>query len=84
MKKSFEKASNKSFSLADSADREALEPSLETVALWGVKMLPVVVAALTARNSGTKNVLETLIPQLKRKTAILRSFVAQNPVPDEK
>ena len=45
--------------------------SIRTLALLAVKMLPIAMAALGGTNGGKRNVHETLIPQLKRKTEII-------------
>ena len=53
-----------------------IEPSWQTVAQWGIRMLPVVWSALVAYNSGVKNVLETAVPYLSRKTELLKIFIS--------
>ncbi len=50
--------------------------NIETFATWGVRMLPVLWSALTSTAAGIKNVLYTLIPQMQRKTEILKTIFA--------
>lgn len=54
----------------------AFDFNLETLATWGVRMLPVLWSALTSTAAGIKNVLYTLIPQMQRKTEILKTIFA--------
>ena len=51
------------------------EFNLKTIALWAMKMLPLAIAALSGYNSGYRNVLDTLIPQLLRKTKIINTLI---------
>jgi hypothetical protein len=50
--------------------------SVETLALWAMKMLPVAIAVLGGNNGGARNVTDTLIPQLEKKTKILKTIMA--------
>lgn len=52
--------------------------NIETFATWGVRMLPVLWSALTSTAAGIKNVLYTLIPQMHRKTEILKAIIAMH------
>lgn len=56
----------------------AFDFNLETLATWGVRMLPVLWSALTSTAAGIKNVLYTLIPQMQRKTEILKTIFAMH------
>ena len=58
--------------------------SLRTIALWAMKMLPVAIAALSGTNSGKHNVTDTLIPQLQRKTKIIRIILGWSRDENEK
>ena len=49
--------------------------SWEAVSQWAIRMFPIAWSALVAYPAGGKNVSETLIPQLKRKTSILELFM---------
>lgn len=49
--------------------------SFRTIALWAMKMLPIAIAALGGNNSGCRNVLYTLTPQLQRKTKIMKTMI---------
>lgn len=53
-----------------------IEPSWHTLAQWAIRMLPVLWAALVAYNAGTRNILETTIPYVRRKTEILKIFLS--------
>ena len=50
--------------------------SLQFVAQWAVRMLPILFAAIGGNSAGVKNVLETLVPSLERKTAIMKVLIA--------
>lgn len=50
--------------------------SIETISLWAMRMLPVAIATLGGKSGGARNVRETLIPQLERKTKIIRIMLA--------
>lgn len=56
----------------------AFDFSWETLAMWGVRMLPVLWSGLTSTAAGIKNVLYTLIPQMQRKTEILKTILAMH------
>ena len=49
--------------------------SLRTIAEWAMKMLPIPIAALGGNNAGRRNVSDTLIPQLLRKTKIIHTML---------
>lgn len=50
--------------------------SLETLALWAMKMMPVAISVLGGRNGGTRNVQDTLIPQMQKKTKIINILLS--------
>ena len=50
--------------------------SVQTLALWAIKMLPIATSTLGGKNGGARNVQETLIPQLQRKTKILHILLS--------
>ena len=50
--------------------------NMTTIATWGVRMLPVLRAFLSAKSDGINNVMHTLVPQMRRKTAIMRAVLA--------
>lgn len=52
------------------------EFSLETIASWALKMLPIATAAMSGASGGKHNVHDTLIPQLERKTKIINTMIA--------
>ena len=47
--------------------------SFKTLAEWAMKMLPIAIAALGGNIGGHRNVTDTLIPQLQRKTKIIQT-----------
>lgn len=49
--------------------------SWQLAAQWVMRMFPIAWSALVGYNAGARNVRETLIPQLQRKTSILQLFV---------
>lgn len=51
--------------------------SIATVATWGVRMLPILGAALSSTAAGVNNVMYTLIPDMRRKTEIMRAILAK-------
>ena len=60
--------------------------SIRSIAQWAIRMLPVIWSAIVSYTAGMRNVLETLIPQLERKTEILKIFAAwssESPTPKE-
>lgn len=53
----------------------ALEPSLEAVAQWAVRMLPVAFAAISGSIAGRNNIKHTAIPCYVRLTEILKTCI---------
>ena len=51
--------------------------SVAAAATWGVRMLPVLWAALSATSAGVQNVMHSLIPQMRRKTEIMRIILSK-------
>ena len=49
--------------------------NLQSIAAWAMKMLPIAVAGMSGANSGQHNVLDTLVPQLKKKTKIMKTII---------
>lgn len=52
--------------------------SIRTIALWAMKMLPIAIAAISGGNSGARNVYDTLIPLLERKTKIINIIISRS------
>lgn len=53
----------------------AFDFSLEAIAQWAVRMMPVVAAALSAGPAGRSNIFDVAIPYLKKKTEVLKTML---------
>ena len=53
-----------------------INPSWQALAQWLIRMIAVFWAAVSGYNAGTKNILETTVSYLSRKTEILKVFIA--------
>lgn len=52
--------------------------SFAMIATWGVRMLPILGAAISSTTAGVNNVMYTLIPNIRRKTEIMRAILAKH------
>lgn len=52
--------------------------SFAMIATWGVRMLPILGAAISSTAAGVNNVMYTLIPNIRRKTEIMRAILAKH------
>ena len=53
-----------------------IEPSLQTLIPWAIKMIPVLWAALTSYNAGIQNINDTYIPYTQKKTEIIKVLIS--------
>ncbi len=53
----------------------AFDFSLQAIAQWAVRMMPIVAAALSAAPAGRSNIFDVAIPYLKKKTEVLKTML---------